>query len=193
MSAYTNLQSDFEAWNKRTDQTSRLSSFVSLFETRANRRLRVREMEAEASGAIDANAQLALPADWLGTKTLWLEGYEASPLEVTSLESLIANGPATGVATQYAVRDGFWQFNGTGTVLGVYWKTIPSLATNGDNWLSAKAYDAYLFGALAEAAIDSRDKEAAAEWWGRCDAALAELTGNDMRDRYSGALIARKR
>ncbi len=192
MTTWTQLQTDFPLWNKRTDQTARLSSFVALAEARFNRRLRVRQQEAALSGTTDGDGLLALPSDFLAAKSIWAPNYEADPFDVQSLDYVIANR-RLGAPTAYAIGSTSITFNGAGDVEGVYFAAVPGLVSNGSNWLSVAAYDAYLFGALAEAALDAFDEARSLSLYGRADAVIAEVISNDQRDRFSGPLISRKR
>lgn len=194
MTTWTQLQTDFPLWNKRTDQTARLSGFVALAEARFNRRLRVRQQEAALSGTTDDDGLLTLPADFLAPKTLWVPNYEADPLDAQSLDYIKASQQLGQRPTAYAVGQSDITFNGTGDVEGVYFASVPGLVANGSNWLSLMAYDAYLFGALAEAAFDAMDDpERATGLYARADAVISELINNDRRDRFSGPLVSRKR
>lgn len=193
MTTWAQLQADFPAWAKRTDLAARLPGFVALAESRFNRRLRVRQQEESFSGTIDANGELALPASLLAVKTIWVPGYEGAPLKPQSLDFVKARQRLEQRATTYALGAASLTFDGSGQVEGVYFKPVPGLVDNGSTWLSALAYEAYLFGALAEAALDERDPERALSHYGRADAAIAEVISNDQRDRFSGPLISRKR
>lgn len=193
MTTWTQLQTDFPAWSKRSDQTAQLPGFVSLVESRFNRRLRTRQQETAFTGTIDAGGELALPTGFLAMKAVWLSGSQAQPLDAQSLDYITANRSLESQATAFAVGASSLAFDGSGDVKGVYFKAIPGLVADGSNWLSLMAYEAYLFGALAEAALYSFDAERAAAYYGRADALISELISNDQRDRFSGPLISRKR
>lgn len=150
-------------------------------------------METALTGAIDASNQVALPDGFLSIKALWPVGYEATPLAPQSLEFVTAQNSRAGIPTAYAVGQSALTFDGSGDIAGVYFKAVPALVNNGSNWLSVLAYEAYLFGALAEASLDERDSQQAAAYYGRADAVIAELINNDQRDRFNGPLVARKR
>lgn len=150
-------------------------------------------MEESITGTIDASNEIAQPSDWLAMKTIWADGYEGAPLTSQSLESVIGMNSTSGPPTVYAVKSGALRFDGSGDVTGVYFKKIPALQTSSTNWLSAIAYDAYLFQVLAEASLWSMDEKQAAIYGARAEAAIQQVQDNDMRDRFSGALAARKR
>jgi len=193
MTTWAQLQTDFQRYNKRTDTLPNLPGYVALFEVRAGRRLRVRQQESAFSGVIDANQRIALPLDWAEFHVLKSDA-DGRTLKPQSLEHVIGSRRYPGgTPTVYALDAGFARFDGAGSVSGVYFARIPGLVANGTNWLSVAAYDAYLFGSLAEAHVDAYDEERAQLYSARADAALQELIDNDRRDRFSGPLVARKR
>jgi len=193
MTTYAQLQTDFATWIKRTDLAAQIPGFVALFEGRAGRRLRVRQMETAFAGTINATNQVALPADFRAFKTLYSASLPVSAFRPQSYESVIARGRTSGAPTIYSVQGAVATFDGSGDVVGIYHAAIPGLVAAGSNWLSVMAYDAYLFGTLAEAADYSEDPERMASWAGRSEAVLAEIVSADQRDRFSGPLVSRVR
>ena len=193
MTTWTQLQADFPLWAKRTDQTARLPGFVALSESRFNRQLRTRRQETVITGTIDTAGELALPADFLAVKSLWIPGNQAQPLAAQGIDYVMSRRSLGLSPTAFSVGAEALSFDGSGDVEGLYFASIPGLVTSGSNWLSVLAYEAYLFGALAEAALDAIDTERAAAMYGRADSVLQEVISNDQRDRFSGPLISRKR
>lgn len=186
MTTYATLVADIESWSARSDITAKIPTMVALFESRVNRTLRVRQMEASFTGTI-ANNVIPLPSGWLEFKRLWVVGYESHTLYPQSLERVVID--TEGVPNYYATDGSNVRFNGTGDIAGVYYTAIPSLYTQGTNWLSVLAYDAYLFGVLAEVATYQRDMEALQAHYARASAALESVSGSDTRLR--GPLVAR--
>lgn len=189
---YTELQAALADWLNRSDLGARIPDFIALAEEKFDRRLRVRAMELVLAETAIAAGLVSIPANTLGVKTLWLTGYEGTPLKSQSLESVIASG-SEGIATLYAWQDTSWRFNGSGSVQGVLYQKIPRLATVSTNWLLTAYPSAYLFGALAEAAVYMRDPDAVQLCSSRSDAVIDEIAGNQTRDTASGALVARAR
>lgn len=192
MTAYAQLLIDLPLWTDRTDLAAKIPSYVALFEAWAKRTLRVRQMEAAFTGTIDASNEIALPTDFLAFKSLWISGYEDSPMNPQSLESVLATGRTSGNPAFYAVGGSAVKFDGSGSVVGVYYQDLSAIETAGDNWLSTLAYDAYLFGALGEAQLQLGDPQAQSSLQ-RAAAVIGSIQGNDQRDKFSGPLIARKR
>lgn len=187
--SWANLQADFSAWIKRTDLDAKLSGFVALFEAKAGRKLRHRSMETSHAAATAAGV-ITNPANWLAWKLIWQD--DRLPMRPSTLEE-VRRFTSTGVPTIYAVDGGSTRFNGAGNVNAVYYAAIPGLVASGSNWLSVAAYDAYLFGVLAEAHTYSMDEQRAQMYEGRSMQALEALMSADQRDRFSGPLVARTR
>lgn len=187
MTTYTQLVSDVAAWTVRTDLADKIPGFTALFESRANRYLRVRKMEAAFTGTIASNT-INLPADFLEFKRLHVDGYEWRELLPQTLEAVMLN--TEGVPTLYALDGAKVRFNGAGDISGTYYQSIPSLQTNEYNWLSVAGYDCYLFGVLAEAENYLMNDIAMQKHWERSKACMDQLMGADKR--LHGPLVARK-
>ena len=193
MTTYAQLLTDVPAWINRSDLSAYIPTFVSLFEARVNRRLRVRQMEASFTGTIDANNLIALPSDWMAFKALWVDGYEGVPLKPQSLESVVSQQATSGAPYFYAIDGDSVRFDGSGDVTGVYYQSVPGLVAAGSNWLCTAAYDAYLFGVASEAHLYLLDEARAAAFYARADDVLNNITETDRRDRFQGPLVARVR
>lgn len=193
VTTYAQLFADVKAWVKRSDLDAKIPTFVKLAEAKFNRDLRVRQMEADFSGTIDANGEIAQPAGFLAAKVLWPTAYDALTLTQQSLESVTARGTPNGAPSLFAVTKDAIRFDGSGSIAGVYYSSIPGLEANSTNWLATLAPDAYLFATLAEAAAYSMDAQQASVFGARGEAAIQQVISTDMRDRFSGPLVARKR
>lgn len=193
MTTYAQLQTDFPLWIKRTDLDSRLPGFISIFESRISRKLRTRQMETAFSGTIDSGNRITLPSDFLAFKVLWPNGYEEMTLRPKSLEAVLAEGRTAGTPSYFALDSTRVHFDGSGDITGVYYASLPGLVANSSNWLSTLAYEAYLFGALAEAELYSMNPQGAAIYTARSESILSEIASTDQKDKFSGLLAARAR
>ena len=151
---YTELKTLIATWAKRTDLTALIPGFVQQAESRIGRALRVRQMEtALADSAISSGYEVALPSDFLSLKAVWPTAYPAIVIKPQPLSAVLAQGVRAGSPSMVAVTADALRFDGAGTVTGVYFAAIPSLGdSTATNWLLAAHPDAYLFGALLEAA-----------------------------------------
>lgn len=193
MTTWTQLQADVIAWTNRTDISDKISTFVGVFEARCRRNLRVRSMETAFAGTINSANKIALPTGFLAFKALWPTATQQAPITVQFLDYVMARDRQTGIPTSYALDGGFALFDGSGDVSGVYYTDIPGIVTNASNWLSVAAYDAYLYGALAEVWDYLQDDVQAQKYLQRSAVVLESLIGADARDKHSGPLVARKR
>jgi hypothetical protein len=187
MTTYTQLLADVQDWSARTDVAVKVPTMVGLFETRVNRLLRTRQMEASFAGTI-ANNVVPLPAGWLEFKRIWPSSNDKFTLHPQVLEAVILR--TEGSPTHYATDGANVRFNGNGDVAGVYFQAIPGLVANETNWLSTAAYDAYLFGVLAEIADYMKDDAAMAKYFARSNAVLDDVAGANVR--LYGPLVSRK-
>jgi hypothetical protein len=190
---YSDLQAAVQSWVHRTDLASAIPGFIQLAEAKMSRRLRLRQQEAIFPlTASDAN-EVALPFDFAAAKTLWVPGYERTPLSSQSLETVVAAG-AYGLPTMYAVQLDALRINGSGSVTGVYYAAVPTLSeATTTSWLLTLAPDLYIAETLAEALLFIKDEARAAMWQQRADALVDELNSTDQRDRFAGRLVARAR
>lgn len=184
MADYTTLQADIVAWFPRTDLP--VTSCISLFESRLNREIRVRQMEAVAT-LTPVSGVAPLPTDflqqrrvvWTGSPSVDLDyatpdyiqdfylGQTGNPNVYTIMGSNLIVGPS----------------NDTALTLN-YYQIIPSLSvSNLTNWFLLAHYDAYLKGALVEAFTFERKVDAAEMWESRLQQALQEVTRLDQRQR----------
>lgn len=193
--SYSQLTTDVASWLHRADITqANFSRFTAMAEARMARLLRVRQMEAPlVSTEIDADYEIALPADFVATKVLYSVGYERTPLTAQTLDYIMSRGVVYGIPKNFAVTADAWRFDGTGSVAGTYYQALPSLETDGTTWLETLAPDLYLFSVLAEACMFVQDSERAALYSGRARELLQEVNANDQRDRFSGLLVSSKR
>lgn len=185
---YTTLQSTIADWLHRTDLTVQIPTFIELAEEKINRALRVRQMEtALAVTAITGNI-ITPAADIVDIKLLWHSAYANNEIVPQSLSTVLAH-ETLATATMYAWQGLDLRFNGSGDVEGVLYSKVPSIATNATTWLSSSAPSIYLYGALVQAAIFTKDDPTT--WQALFDQAINEVNGNDQR-RF-GSLVARAR
>ena len=193
LTTYSELQTAVAQWMNRGDLTALIPDFITLAEERMNRALRVRQMETALAETAIAGNIVAVPTDTVGVKTLWIVGYEDSPLRTQTYEALLSMG-TEGVPTHWAWQGDNFYFDGAGSVEGVLYTKIPALSDSATtNWLLTAHPSAYLCGALAEAFDYTRNDKERDRWLGKFERAVGEIMGSDMRDRLSGPLQVRAR
>ena len=186
MNTYGELTDAVASWSHRGDLAPLLSQFVRFAEIKAQRRLRVRQMEVTLSPTPIVAGLVARPADAVAVKALWRTDQPNNPLEPRSLDFVVSRTP-TDLARYYAWDGANWRFDGTGSVTGVYYRSIPAL-TGAANWLLTLDPQLYLYGTLAEVYGWAEDTENQAKYEGLFVRAIDELNRADTLDRYSGPL-----
>ena len=185
ISTYSELKTAIQGWFHRTDLSSAVADFITLSESKFNRRLRTRRQETALSGT-PTSYELALPTDFAAVRKIWRTSDNSALLQkhIDALTFMQEGGESTG----FAITDTF-VFDGTSTVAGVYYAKVPALSDSAPtNWLLTSYPDLYLFAGLSEAAFYTKDPNAAAMWTERTDALIREINAAEQRDKFSGPL-----
>jgi hypothetical protein len=177
LATYSDLQSSVASWLARDDLTSVIPDFVVLFEAVANRRLRVRQMETDATLTMTSGAA-TLPTDYLAWRTVTSDASSGGELEYVQPTWLRAAYPAgeSGTAKYFTIE---------GSTLTVgpsddtdltlrYFAKVPALSGT-VNWLFTAHPDLYLFGTLTEAKAFIEDEKRALVWKTRRDGIFDEI------------------
>jgi hypothetical protein len=186
VSTYAELKSAIASWLHRSDLTSVLADFVTLSESKFNRRLRTRFQETAFGPTTPTSYEIAIPSDFAAVRKLWRtsDRWELIQRPIDVLTFLQEGGQSTG----FAITDAF-VFDGTSEVGGIYYAKVTALSdSQTTNWLLTAYPDLYLWAGLAEAAFYSKDLNAAAMWTERTDALIKEINGTSQRDKFSGPL-----
>jgi len=158
-------------------------SFATTFERAANRRLRVRQMEAVAT-LTTTGGEVALPSDYLVWRTIRPNAVTRAPWDELEYVHPAYLPPTTAtldtVPRLFTIEGGLFKTRPTDDVNAYefhYYRQIPSLvgANANTNWLLTEYSDAYLFGMMTEAAAHGRNAEMAQLYKARRDEVLAEI------------------
>lgn len=206
---YTSLKSSVANWLARSDMVDAdLATIVQLAEARIARNLRVIDMESVFFGNLDADAKVAVPADYLEFKELGLYegGGSTSAFNSFSTATRIARiqrttgevlldqitGSRGSVPSRMARIGGYFAVapipNGTYSLGGIYYARPVALATSGTSTLLTKHPDLYLCATLAEAAAFIQDADKTTFWGGRYDALLTSIQATDDMEATSGTM-----
>lgn len=169
--SYSQLKTDLAKWLNRTDQdfTDYVPGFITLFETMANRVLRVREMETAADITFSGESA-PLPTGYLAFRSLYFDGSPRRPLQyLTPANFYNCESGIQGSQDFYTIVGENILIRGVpanGSVAkSVYYKTIPALSdSNATNWLLLKHPDAYLYGCLSVAEPFLKNDDRIAIW-----------------------------
>lgn len=200
-STFADLQTSVANFLKRSDLTSAIPDFITLAEAKFNRNLRLRWMEAQET--ITTNQiSFPFPDNYLEMRSLDLpaalnsstgasrsvslryvtpevmtikySGWQGPPRFYTEISNQIQAGPEP---------------DGTYTYLCSYFRTLTPLAS-GTNLLWQFYPDAYLYGALLEAAPYLKDDTALARWQGLYQQTMKEVADSDDRAQASGSALS---
>ncbi len=197
---YTELQVAVGLWLNRQDLNDAIPDFIALGEAANNRRLRVLQMEGRDSGLTDG-ATIAVPDDWLETRTLRLASPTAGQqiLEYVGEEEwdrLEASG-LTGTTRYYTIINGAFQVlpapSSNLTYALRYYQTIPPLSENGSNWLLVKSPDLYLYGSLLGAEAYLKDDDRLPIWKGIRDEIMSDMMLESERAKRSTTRLVSRR
>lgn len=190
VTTYAELQTAIGTWLARSDLTT--TDYITMFEAFANRKLRVRQMEASTT-LTPSSGSATLPTDFLQARRVTWLGDTRVELEYVHPSYLQAAYPNTGEGTPTVytienatlkvrpVSDTNLEFN--------YWQKIPVLSvSNTTNWLLTAHPDLYLFGSLFEASMALADDDRAALWKGRRDEILEEIASLGRKTQGGGAI-----
>lgn len=188
---YADLLAAVASWIARSDLTSTIPDFVTLFESHANRVLRVRRMETSTTLTPDVNAEATLPTDFLEYRRLTWMGSTRRNLDYVSPDYFQYYNPTrlSGTPQIFTIEGATIKVNmlSTTNVQLDYIQKIAALSGTA-NWLMAQHPDAYLFGTMVEANVYMKNPEAAQLWAQRRDDALTNIIGLDMAAKGPSAM-----
>jgi hypothetical protein len=192
LDTYSGLKTAVANFLHRSDLTTSIPDFIALAEAQMNRRLRVRRMVTRATADI-ADGYSASPDDFLGAITFEVDGTRLKFLTPDQM-NVAVEGEDTGSPEYYSIVGGEFRFyptpsdTYTGTL--TYWASIPALTDlNTSNWVLENHPDAYLYGALTQAAPYLRDDDRLSTWGTLFTTALDDVETADRAESF-GALQA---
>lgn len=190
---WTELKAELADWLNRDDLTTQIPNFITYAENRFNRELF--GPEREASSNLSASGEtVALPADFWGIRSVYLNDAPRRSLEPLSLSELRDMYPvaSTGKPRHYAIVGGNMHLgpvpNGTYTLPLSYYQTIPALGSGqASNWVLASHPDLYIAASLTEAMVFLRDHEGLVIWEGRTQQKLGEINKLGTNKRFGAS------
>ena len=197
LTTYTLLQTVVADWLNRTDLSSQIPDFITLAEVEIKRRLR----RTSTVGTVTVNAEtVTLPADLAELRSISLvSGSPASdiPLRVCTPEMLVErkarNAGVTGRPTDVAIMAGSFKFapvpDQSYTANVFYFASLTPLSGSvATNTVLAEAPDAYLYGALLQAAPYLEHDERMQTWQAKFDNAIEQLNIVRSNEEYGASL-----
>ena len=197
IATYSDLVTEMANWLNRADLASEIPTFIQLFETRMNRRLRSPDQEITATQTIVSGTNTyPILSPMRQVKQVFISGTPRVELIYMSYDDLRRSYPddISDIPQSYSIvgQNVVLQpipTSGTLTLTG--YQTLPSLGTGtATNWLLTAHPDAYLFGSLCEAAAYLKDDERLPIWKQTWDEILEEIDREANERRIPAGPIA---
>lgn len=192
---YTDLKAAVASWIVRTDLTTQIPDFIRLYESDANRRIRIRQnMTSTPLTLNQGDASVALPSDFLEEIEL---NYNDSPEALTrgtfdAIDRMQTTDSGSGRPMLYAITGSTITFEieaDTTYTLNLRYYEKWDIETDTTNWLLSNAPDAYLFGSVAEAAMFVADATLLQIAIQRRDAATDWVLKSDSRTKSARLMV----
>ena len=193
---YSELQTAIINWSHRSDLASIIPDFITLSESKFNRNLRTRNMEA-ATTLTPSAGSAALPSDFLELRRLYLDTDANIELEYLTPEAFYVRYPVD----PYNDADSrFFTIESGNIVLSaqsaasdlkvLYYQKIPALTvSNTTNWLLTSHPDLYLYASMAELADYTKKADEVQKWNAKAQAVVDSLIKSDKMGKYSGSAM----
>ena len=162
--------------------------FIQLAEAMFNRRLHTLDCEGTATAA--AAAQVALPADFKGLRTVYLDDYgPLAQLGPDDFQKRYAEDTSTGVPEHYSLFSGTLNLgpipDAAYTINLTYLRTLSGLSdSTTTNWLLEQHPDLYLYTSLLHAEFRGWNDDRLPMLNSAVEGLLAEINAHDARKRY---------
>jgi hypothetical protein len=198
ISTYAELKTAIANYSARADLTGRDDEFIDNVEAKFNRRLRLRQMEATATGNFVAGtATIALPTDFLEARSFTYDVATSAPIKLEFVT------PEQGDAMEYGTNAPPRWFTYAGGVIRLYptpdqayaytlrhYVKVPALTSmNTTNFLLTAWPDAYLYGCLVEACAFAGDDPRLPIWKQGFEEAIGEMKRADRLERFEAPTV----
>lgn len=183
---YTELKASIADWFARDDLTSQIPDFITLGESRLNRRLRHKSMITSSTVTTSAvNKYVALPTGWL--ETISFTNDLGDPLEEVPFEELesLAYSAGEGRPEYYAIssRINFERVTGSALSYKMTHYTRLDIATDATNDILTYHPDCYLYSALLSAEPYLKNDDRLVMWADMLKAGIIEANQQSNRNR----------
>jgi len=187
ITTFTELKTAGATWLDRTNLSSQMPDFITLFEAQVNRRLMVRQ-QTTSTTLTPSSGSATLPTDYLEWKRVTWTGSPTRELSYVTPSALSAFNPNTlsGTPTHFTIEGSTLKVAEiSDTALSfLYSQKVPALSDAAPtNWLLTAHPDAYLFGMLTMSATLTSDAENGRAWNALTQGILGELWGLDFSGR----------
>ena len=168
-----------------------LEDFITIAESKFNKRLRLRAQEDTVTGSVSAS--VSLPDDFLEVISVSItSGGVTYPIEYCHPSEITSEAGGTRKYTISGSSIIFEPVESGATYSLRYFAKFPALA-DGSNWLIENSPETYLYGALVEAAPYRVDDARIPTWAAYLEASLATLERQDRDSRCGNTLRMKAR
>lgn len=196
LTTYAELQTALANELSRADLTSFIPDWITLAESRINRKLRVRQMETSSASTMAAGV-VAVPTNYVALKDSYISS--TSPyqnLERKTAEWIYSKYPQRTAddTPGYIAREGsnfiFGPYpDANYTVTLVYWNRLAALST-GVNSVFTAYPGLWFFGALCESAHKLKADARIPMWEKRFTELLASVQSESEDEEFSGSTLS---
>lgn len=197
LTTYAGLQEAIASYLGQDNLFSQIPTFIAIAESRAARRIKVRDQESVWTGTVTAgNSTIALPSAFRGFRSVHIDGDPVYQLEHVTPEQLYQYSTGEGRPKVFTVIGGNMTFpadsDGTYVVKGVMYVSPSSIATTTTGtFFTTRAPELLLYGSLQAAAEYIQDDEQVQKWGALFEQALTELQYETNREKYGPIPVAR--
>ena len=198
VSTYSELKTAIGNYQGRADLTDRADEFIDKVEAKFRRRLRLRPMEATATGTFtDGTPTINLPTDFLQVISFTFDVSTNAPRELRYITPSQGDGMelgSDGVPAYYSFVGQLIRLYPTpdddyAYTLRHYAKFAPLSATNVTNFILTEYPDAYEYGCYAEACSYAGDLNELVKWKTGFEEVIAEIKKSDRVERRPTPII----
>jgi hypothetical protein len=208
LDTYSNLQDEVASWLfGRDDLATKSPTFIRMFEAKANRILKCRQMEQRATADIDMNSDepefISLPQYFHSMRRVRLKSVTGTPnlkfAVPAQLDMLREKDNTEGTPTHFTIFGDEMELyptpSQTEQLEMIFRKNLTALSdSNTTNWLLDLAPDLYLYGALLEAAPYLHEDERIPVWASAVGSGFEQLNKLSEEATYNaGPLVIRRR
>lgn len=192
ISTYAQLQTAIASYLHTSDLTSNIVDFITLAESRLNRRVRLLQQEVESTASYSGSSnKIQLPTGFIELLDLKIKKSTDTDYKYEQLIHIPSDRiqekytDTTGRPQYYTLRDQieFERLPDTTYTLKMHYLKRWDIATDLTNWLLTNYPDAYLYGALIEAEPYLVNDQRLNTWIRLFEAAMEEIDEVDQRNR----------
>lgn len=186
LATYSDLKAAVASWLMRDDLAANIPDFITLCESRCNKRLRIRNMITSTT-LPQTSGQVTLPSDYLEADRIVVNTDPVTVLFTSSADAAKQDYNYSGYPYRFYIQGSTMTIVPTSTadVVLDYYQKIPALSdSNTANWLLTNWPDIYLYGSLIEAEPFLEDDQRLATWLALYQSAIESLEKLDYRARH---------